>query len=387
MKNTSEIKKEKIIKSSVKVISKKGFSKAAISEIAKGAGLASSAIYQFYKNKEEILFHIIERFMQMAYDNLEDHLQGIQGAENKLRKAVWFHCRAYAADKNTGNIVLEARSYPQFYNSQAYVMQKKYAGLFTDIIEEGIKDESFRELKSPMLLRDLIFGTVDHIAINRILENEANSLEQSEKLFETIMRAIHPVQEGKKLLNKKAEKRKRIIDSATNLFAVKGFNDTSMLEIAKKAEVGEGTVYDYFGNKEKLLLSIPSEKLTHLYNTIIGNSPELKIKSIISTIFEFYSTEKEYSTILVLMLRANKKFQGSKSKQIIDDLFEIIKEEITNGQQKKIFRQKIDINLYKNLLFGTLEHIMIPMIIFNRPYDLKELGDEFSRLLIDSIKA
>jgi len=32
-----------------------------------------------------------------------------------------------------------------------------------------------------------------------------------------------------------------------------------MLEISQKADVAEGTVYEYFQNKENLLISIPGE--------------------------------------------------------------------------------------------------------------------------------
>ena len=311
--NTSKKKKYKIIESATEVFSEKGFIDATISEIAKRAGLTSSGIYLYYKNKEDLLFKIIENFLKKSCEGLADHLQGIQGAENKLRKAIWFHCKSYSGNKKEIKIVLEARSYPQFYKSTAYTALKRYARFFTDIIQEGMLDGSFRGLSSPMMLRDLIFGTVDHIAINWTLKNETNSLEQSEKIYDTIMQAVQPIQTREVHRDKKAEKRERIINSAISIFAEKGFNGTSMLEIAKKSKVAEGTVYEYFGNKEKLLISIPSEKLNNLYDNLSGHSPEMKIKNTISSIFEFYYKEKGYSTILVLMLGPIKNFMSPKA--------------------------------------------------------------------------
>ncbi len=47
--------------------------------------------------------------------------------------------------------------------------------------------------------------------------------------------------------------RKKILDSAFELFATQGFHDTSMSQIAQKAEVSKGLAYNYFTSKEHLL--------------------------------------------------------------------------------------------------------------------------------------
>ena len=386
MKDGAEKKRQEILESATITFSEKGFADATISEIAKGAGLTTSGIYVYYKNKEALFFKIIEDFLLKSCRGLMEHLQGIKGAENKLRKAIWFHCKSYSGNKNKIKIVLESRSYPRFYKSSSYEVLRQYAGLITDIIREGMENGTFCSISSPMILRDMIMGTVDHIAINWTLRNGPNSLEQSEKIYDLFMRAVRPVQQEESHLDKKAQKRKRIINSAVTLFAKKGFNDTSMLEIAQKANVAEGTVYEYFQNKEDLLISIPREKLTRLYDNVSGNSYEKKISSLISTIFKFYYDEKDYSTILVLMLRTNKKFHKSESNKLIDNLFKIIEDVIIRGQAENIFRKDLDMDICRNLLFGTLEHIMIPWIIFGRRYDLRALGSEVSDLFINAIR-
>jgi TetR/AcrR family fatty acid metabolism transcriptional regulator len=238
-----------------------------------------------------------------------------------------------------------------------------------------------------MILRDMILGTVDHIAINWTLKNAPDSLDQAEKIYDLVMRAVKPVGKEKLPLDKKAEKRAKILNSAISLFAEKGFSDTSMLEIAKNANVAEGTVYEYFRNKEELMISIPCEKLTRLYDTVSGKSLERRLKNIISSVFEFYYKEKDYSTILVLMLRTNKKFYQSASNEIIEKLFKVIKEVIERGQAENIFKRDIDLDICQNMLFGTLDHIMIPWIIFNRRYDLRALGSEVSNLFVNAIRA
>ena len=52
-----------------------------------------------------------------------------------------------------------------------------------------------------------------------------------------------------------ARKRQEIFDASVHLFLNKGFNETSMREIAAAAGIGKATLYDYFKTKDDILLS------------------------------------------------------------------------------------------------------------------------------------
>lgn len=55
---------------------------------------------------------------------------------------------------------------------------------------------------------------------------------------------------------KKQETRAKIVAAATRLFAEGGFEATTMGAIAKAADVGVGTLYNYFRAKERVLLGV-----------------------------------------------------------------------------------------------------------------------------------
>lgn len=63
---------------------------------------------------------------------------------------------------------------------------------------------------------------------------------------------------------KSEKKRFNILQSAIQLFIEQGFDNTSMDQIAQKAEVSKQTVYSHFGNKEELFsAAIESKCLSH----------------------------------------------------------------------------------------------------------------------------
>ncbi len=51
-------------------------------------------------------------------------------------------------------------------------------------------------------------------------------------------------------------KRQQILKAALEVFKTKGYANTSITDIAKQADIGKGTLYLYFKNKEELLYSV-----------------------------------------------------------------------------------------------------------------------------------
>ncbi len=62
---------------------------------------------------------------------------------------------------------------------------------------------------------------------------------------------------------RRIERRKQeIIDAAARIFAEKGYANATTKEIADAADMAEGTLYNYFGGKRELLLSIAGQMQT-----------------------------------------------------------------------------------------------------------------------------
>jgi len=59
---------------------------------------------------------------------------------------------------------------------------------------------------------------------------------------------------------KKAKTQDRILRSAIELFGENGYANTTMEQIAERAEVGVGTLYNYFGSKRALLVGLATQE-------------------------------------------------------------------------------------------------------------------------------
>jgi len=62
--------------------------------------------------------------------------------------------------------------------------------------------------------------------------------------------------------------RKEILDAALGLFSEKGYHNVSMEEIARKAEFGVGTLYNFFRSKEELYKSLIREVADKFHSSL-----------------------------------------------------------------------------------------------------------------------
>jgi AcrR family transcriptional regulator len=68
--------------------------------------------------------------------------------------------------------------------------------------------------------------------------------------------------------SKKRQTRKAILDAAIKLFSDKGFEETSIEELAREAGVGKGTIYGYFNTKQEIFLAFCEEEIEYVFSRL-----------------------------------------------------------------------------------------------------------------------
>lgn len=120
----------------------------------------------------------------------------------------------------------------------------------------------------------------------------------------------------------------KILDAAVEIFAEKGYSATTTSEIAKKAEVAEGTVFRYFPKKKDLLTKVvykfletfgeqvvisPLEKIFETYK---DQSAEVILKEIIKDRVKLFQKYHGHLRVLITEM------------QFHEDIYELFKSRI-----------------------------------------------------------
>jgi AcrR family transcriptional regulator len=105
------------------------------------------------------------------------------------------------------------------------------------------------------------------------------------QLLAAAERTPHPRQ------RRSVEKRARLEDAALRLFGERGYEQTSVQEIARRARLAVGGFYQHFKSKRHLLVALMDDLVEHLSRlelqpSAAGAAPRAVIHSLISTAFD-----------------------------------------------------------------------------------------------------
>jgi len=387
--NRRETKKDLILRAAEKAFSTKGFTQTKISDISASAGISDASLYELFENKEALLFTLPEDKTHQQIAINERHLRGLIGAEVKLRKLIWNYLEFLENNKDYASIILfELRKNRRFYESKAYELFRQFSQNFMDIIKEGMEEGVFRATINPYLLRNLIFGTVDHVMITWFLyEKPKNLVSQVDPFFDLIMKAAGTLHEPRMPESKKEQ----ILKAASIIFSKKGYDKTKISDIARFAGIADGTIYQYFVNKEDILFNLAQERTleflqiteTHL-NAL--NYPERRLSVLIKDYLDYLQFNQDYSSIIIFELRYNRDFYESKEYERWKQFSNLILDAIRSGQKEGCFRNEVDPILCAKMVFGLIDHTMITWLLFRRPPALIAQSNEILDLILSAIK-
>lgn len=194
----------------------------------------------------------------------------------------------------------------------------------------------------------------------------------------------------------KGERRNHILDSARKVLIEKGYNNASIIDISKRAEISVGTIYRYFKNKEEIFNVIHRNGIETLYNSIMeaipgDASPQEQLMSIGNSYFAFseenatfFETFSYFITFPDIIFEAEHRIsQGAYGMRILNKVVVIIEEGIKKGIFRDVNAQKYTILMWSTL-HGILQVKKVCDLLY-RDYNFIELYRYNLQYLIDSL--
>jgi AcrR family transcriptional regulator len=179
------------------------------------------------------------------------------------------------------------------------------------------------------------------------------------------------------------DKQVQIMETAEVLFAEKGFNGTSVRDIAEKAHVNLAMISYYFGSKDKLLESLFDYRGEHIKlklesmveDKTLGSFEKLDM--LIDHYIEKIMNQQCFSRIMVREQVVN---HTGITAELITQMKkrnqEIISKLIHQGQKKGEFKRNIDIPLMMATLVGTAGHLIATQPYYREINNLQSMSDE-----------
>lgn len=167
----------KIIEAAVAVIAENGFHQAQVSKIAKRAGVADGTIYIYFKNKEDILVSLFSEKMGDFVQKIQQEIQDLPTAHEKVSTLVKTHFTQLAEDKNMAIVTqLELRQSNKEIRMRINDILKNYTLVIDELIEDGKREGVFKAELDVRLARQMVFGTIDETVTNWVMNDHKYDL-------------------------------------------------------------------------------------------------------------------------------------------------------------------------------------------------------------------
>jgi TetR/AcrR family transcriptional regulator, fatty acid metabolism regulator protein len=166
-------------------------------------------------------------------------------------------------------------------------------------------------------------------------------------------------------------KKERIQDAAVVEIAQRGYHQTTVARIAKRAGVADGTIYLYFKNKEEILFSLFERAMSRFIDEGRGRLEKMatatdKLCQIIELHLTIVGRDRDQAIITQVELRHSLHFMGQLSRAQVGEYLGIIGQIVAEGQKTGEFRSDLDPVFAAKAVFGVLDEMATDWVLSHR---------------------
>src|SRR5258707_8014542 len=142
-------------------------------------------------------------------------------------------------------------------------------------------------------------------------------------------------------------KRESILRAATRVFARNGYFNSKVADIAREADVADGTVYLYFKSKEEILHSIFDQNMAEAIaacRKLIAKlqDPREKLRRIAGLHLERLGADRNLAVVFQVELRGSTKFMQEFSAAGFAEYLDLLCKIFAEGQRAGVFRKDLN---------------------------------------------
>lgn len=167
-------RRESILAAASRVFSQKGFQAASIAEIAQAAGVSDGLVYKYFENKRDLLVSALTAFYERVISDLEQQADLGETFSDRLRLLIQTHLGVFVRDTGLCRLFIsEVRVATDYPGSAIQMLNKRYTAVLIRIVRDGIQNGEVRPDTDPRVVRDLLFGAVEHMVWRHVTTRKA----------------------------------------------------------------------------------------------------------------------------------------------------------------------------------------------------------------------
>ena len=172
-------------------------------------------------------------------------------------------------------------------------------------------------------------------------------------------------------------KRRRILDAAVKVFSKHGFYNSKVAQVAREANVADGTIYLYFKSKEDILIQVFVDTMEMAISkqrmALEGlRTATDKLRTFVRVHFEMVGQSPALAEVVTVELRQSGKFMRAADMRPFGRYLSIIARIISEGIGSNEFQSSIAPRTVARLIFGAIDELSLEWAMGERNMPLEQ---------------
>lgn len=190
---------------------------------------------------------------------------------------------------------------------------------------------------------------------------------------------------------RRQDRYRSIVEAAQQVFVEKGLHQTSMSDIARDAGVSDGLLYRYFDSKRALLDAVLKDFYERLLVRLEGEIFRLpKFEDQFRKLVELHLTtfveDAGLCRLFISEVRVASNYSGSETQSLNRRYTKVLLRVMEHAEKERCIRPGIDLRLFRDLVFGGIEHLAWRHVNGGRRLRVTEDAKAVCTILLEGVK-
>jgi TetR/AcrR family fatty acid metabolism transcriptional regulator len=186
-------------------------------------------------------------------------------------------------------------------------------------------------------------------------------------------------------------KHQKILKAASKIFAKRGFHNARVSEIAREANVADGTIYLYFKNKDDILIHLFEETMDGILRSMREEiqpltDPVEKLRVFVRRHLRLVEENPDLADVIQVELRQSNKFMKDYDNRKFQEYLNLVAEIVREGQQMGALRADINPSIAKRVIYGALDELSTIWVLSRkRDRSVEQVARQVSDIIISGL--
>ncbi|NJC32890.1 AcrR family transcriptional regulator [Sphingomonas jejuensis] len=160
-----EARAPEIMEAARRLIEEHGAAATSMARIAQAAGVSEATVYKYFESKQDLVNQVLHEWATPFIDRLRSELEHVTGLQPRLTLIAIRFLRSLGETPKLHRVFFQELRWTNYRGTPLHKANQSFAGTVITVVEDAIRSGEVRADVDPVMVRDMLFGGLEHIGM------------------------------------------------------------------------------------------------------------------------------------------------------------------------------------------------------------------------------